>query len=154
MPQQSGPRRCPIAPPSRLFGPGTIVRPCSTPRATDHLARLGRTTFGAILTETDEIRAINYVERIRSACDVWLEAGAVMLRLSIGWSEMSPDRPVEVALPDAERRLYVERQRTWAMLSRETEEREPNEHSESQLIRDLERLRGSGGAPTGPDAGI
>ncbi len=76
-----------------------------------------------------------------------------MLRLSIGWSEMSPDRPVEVALPDAERRLYVERERTWAMLSRDTEEREPNEYSESQLIRDLERLRGSGGAPTGPEAG-
>jgi diguanylate cyclase (GGDEF)-like protein len=123
-------------------------------RATDHLARLGRTTFGAILTETDAIRAINYVERIRSACDVWLEAGAVMLRVSIGWSEMSPDRPAEVALPDAVRRLDVERQRTWPMLSRETEERGPVDPPESQLIRDLERLRGSGGASAGPEAGI
>jgi diguanylate cyclase (GGDEF)-like protein len=87
-------------------------------RASDHLARLGPTRFGAILTETDEIRAINFVERIRSACDVWLEAGAVMLRLSVGWADISTDRPAEVALPEAERRLYEERQRIASMLSR------------------------------------
>jgi diguanylate cyclase (GGDEF)-like protein len=93
-------------------------------RATDHLARLGPTRFGAILTETDEIRAINFLERVRSACDVWLEAGAVTLRLSVGWAEISPDRPAEVALPEAERRLYEERQRTWATLSRQTSHRD------------------------------
>jgi len=93
-------------------------------RATDHLARLGPTRFGAILTETDEIRAINFLERVRSACDVWLEAGAVMLRLSVGWAEMSPDRSAEVALPEAERRLYEERQRTSATLSRSADQRD------------------------------
>ena len=91
-------------------------------RASDHLARLGPTRFGAILTETDEVRAINFVERIRSACDVWLEAGAVMLRLSVGWADISTDRPAEVALPEAERRLYEERQRIGTMLSRGTDE--------------------------------
>jgi diguanylate cyclase (GGDEF)-like protein len=91
-------------------------------RASDHLARLGPTRFGAILTETDEVRAINFVERIRSACDVWLEAGAVMLRLSVGWADISTDRPAEVALPEAERRLYEERQRIGTMLSRNTDE--------------------------------
>ncbi|HZC32908.1 MAG TPA: diguanylate cyclase [Candidatus Bathyarchaeia archaeon] len=91
-------------------------------RASDHLARLGPTRFGAILTETDEVRAINFVERIRTACDVWLEAGAVMLRLSVGWADISTDRPAEVALPEAERRLYEERQRIGAMLSRNTDE--------------------------------
>jgi diguanylate cyclase (GGDEF)-like protein len=93
-------------------------------RASDHLARLGPTRFGAILTETDEIRAINFVERIRSACDVWLEAGAVMLRLSVGWAEISADRPAEVALPDAEGRLYEERERTGAVLARQRDEPE------------------------------
>ena len=93
-------------------------------RATDHLARLSATRFGALLTETDEIRAINYIERVRSACDVWLEAGAVMLRLSIGWAEISPDRPADVALPEAERRLYEERQRTFALLARQRDEPE------------------------------
>jgi diguanylate cyclase (GGDEF)-like protein len=93
-------------------------------RATDHLARLGPTRFGAILTETDEIRAINFVERIRSACDIWLEAGAVMLRLSVGWAEISADRPAEVAFPDAEGRLFEERQRTWALMARRFDEPE------------------------------
>jgi diguanylate cyclase (GGDEF)-like protein len=91
-------------------------------RAADHLARLGPTRFGAILTETDEVRAINYIERIRSACDVWLEAGAVMLRLSVGWAEISPDSPADVAFPEAERRLYEERQRISTLLSRQADE--------------------------------
>jgi diguanylate cyclase (GGDEF)-like protein len=80
-------------------------------RATDCLARLGRARFAALLTETDEVRAINYVERVRAACDVWLESGAVALRLAIGWAEIGSDQPPEVALAAAERRLNEERQR-------------------------------------------
>ena len=80
-------------------------------RAADCLARLGRARFGALLTETDEVRAINYVERVRAACDVWLESGAVALRLAIGWAEIGSDQPPEVALAAAERRLNEERQR-------------------------------------------
>jgi diguanylate cyclase (GGDEF)-like protein len=91
-------------------------------RAADHLARLGPTRFGAILNETDEVRAINYIERVRSACDVWLEAGAVMLRLSVGWAEITPDSPADVAFPEAERRLYEERQRIATLLSRQADE--------------------------------
>ncbi len=80
-------------------------------RASDNIARLGPARFGALLPETDEIRAINYVERARSACDVWLEAGAVSLRLSIGWAEIGANQPVAVAVQTAERRLNEERQR-------------------------------------------
>jgi diguanylate cyclase (GGDEF)-like protein len=86
-------------------------------RTTDHLARLGPTRFAALLVETDEVRAINYIERIRSACDVWLEAGAVSLRLSVGWAEISPDRTAEVAMLDAERRLFAERERARIQLA-------------------------------------
>lgn len=80
-------------------------------RASDNIARLGPARFGALLPETDEIRAINYVERARSACDVWLEAGAVAMRLSIGWAEIGANQPVAVAVQTAERRLNEERQR-------------------------------------------
>ncbi len=80
-------------------------------RASDNIARLGQARFGALLPETDEIRAINYVERARTACDVWLEAGAVALRLSIGWAEIGANQPVAVAVQTAERRLNEERQR-------------------------------------------
>ena len=95
---------------------GRLIPPIATvmrreARATDHLARLGPTRFAALLPETDEVRAINYVERVRSACDVWLESGAVALRLSMGWAQMTPNRSADVALADAETRLYAERQR-------------------------------------------
>lgn len=80
-------------------------------RAADRLARLGPTRFAVLLVETDEVQAINYVERIRSGCDLWLAAGAVALRLSIGWAEIQADRPGDAAFVEAERRMYVERRR-------------------------------------------
>jgi diguanylate cyclase (GGDEF)-like protein len=87
-------------------------------RATDHLARLGPTRFGALLTETDEVRAINYIERVRAACDLWLEAGAVMLRLSVGWAEIGTNQPASGALEEAERRLFDERAKVGQLLDR------------------------------------
>jgi diguanylate cyclase (GGDEF)-like protein len=80
-------------------------------RSADCLARLSPTRFAALLPYTDEVRAINFVERVRSACDVWLEAGAVSLRLSIGWAEISKTQPVDPAILAAERRLNGERHR-------------------------------------------
>ena len=81
-------------------------------RAADRLARLGPTRFGVLLVETDEVKAINYIERIRSNCDIWLAAGAVSVRLSVGWAEIRPDRTVEAAVADAEQRLFDDRRRT------------------------------------------
>ena len=43
-------------------------------RAADRCARFGRGRFAILLPETDEIKAINFAERIRSECDRWLEA--------------------------------------------------------------------------------
>ena len=56
-------------------------------RVADFLARTGRTRFVAMLPETDEVAAINYVERVRSACDMWLEASGVAVRLAVGWAQ-------------------------------------------------------------------
>ena len=81
-------------------------------READHFARVGRTRFAAILTETDEVQAINYVERIRTACDVWLAAGAVSLRLAIGWAEISVNQAAADAVRLAEERLFADRQRS------------------------------------------
>ena len=59
-------------------------------RGADHLARLGPTRFGILLPETDEIEAINYVERVREACDLWLESGAIALHLLDRLGESRP----------------------------------------------------------------
>ncbi len=80
-------------------------------READRVARLGPSRFGALLPETDEVQAINYVERIRAACDLWLAAGAVNLRLSVGWAEGNAGRALPLAVEAAEQRLIVERRR-------------------------------------------
>jgi PleD family two-component response regulator len=78
-------------------------------RETDRYARLAVGRFGILLLETDEIQAINYVERIRNACDSWVEPGGVASRLSIGWAEANNSRSIEAAVQSAEDRLNADR---------------------------------------------
>lgn len=56
-------------------------------RDTDHVGLLGSGRFGALLPETDEVQAINYVERVRQACESWMESGGIALQLAIGWAD-------------------------------------------------------------------
>ena len=64
--------------------------------------------FAVLLPETDEVQAINYVERVRRACDLWLESGAVALRLAIGWASASGDDSLLDAGRLATERMYAE----------------------------------------------
>ena len=77
-------------------------------RGADQLARLDVARFGILLPETGEVEAVNYVERIRSACDLWLEASAVALRLAIGWAAPAGGGSLADAVAIAEERLLVE----------------------------------------------
>lgn len=80
-------------------------------RATDRVARVEHARFHVLLPETDEVSAINYIERIRQACDLWLEAGAVALNLSLGWASPGPDDDLDTAMARAEERLLTEHRR-------------------------------------------
>ena len=80
-------------------------------RETDRIARLSGRSFGVLLPETDEVQAINFVERVRTTCDLWLASGAISLRLAMGWAEANTGRTVEVALGMAQDRLNMERRR-------------------------------------------
>jgi len=80
-------------------------------RRTDHVAHVGGGRFLVLLPETDEIQAINYVERVRAECDRWLDAGAVALRISVGWASPSAVGELDTALRTAEERMYAERRR-------------------------------------------
>lgn len=77
-------------------------------RGADHLARLGPARFGILLPETGEVEAVNYVERVRQACDLWLESGAISLRLAIGWASPAPDANLSDAVVLAQSRMYAE----------------------------------------------
>ena len=80
-------------------------------RAADHLARIGPARFGVLLPETGEVEAINYVERVRQACDLWLESGAVALHLSMGWASPGPESSLADAVARAQERMFAEQRR-------------------------------------------
>jgi diguanylate cyclase (GGDEF)-like protein len=80
-------------------------------RSADTIARLDRVRFGLLLPETDEIQAINLVERIRAGCDRWLAAGAVEVRLSIGWASPPVGGDLGDALREAEERMHRDQRR-------------------------------------------
>lgn len=85
---------------------GTLRREA---RSADRIARLASARFGVLLPETDEIEAINWIERVRQTTDLWLEASAVSLRLRFGWAELGPDGNVDAVLGLARERLDDER---------------------------------------------
>jgi diguanylate cyclase (GGDEF)-like protein len=80
-------------------------------RRTDRVAHVGGGRFLVLLPETDEIQAINYVERVRSECERWLEAGAVALHVAMGWASPSAVGELDTAVRTAEERMYAERRR-------------------------------------------
>jgi diguanylate cyclase (GGDEF)-like protein len=93
-------------------------------RKADHVARLGPSRFGVLLPETDEVAAINYVERVRQASDLWLESGAIALRLAIGWASPVVESSVAGAQSQAIERMFGEMLRG-ALRERGTEPRAP-----------------------------
>ena len=80
-------------------------------RATDLCGRTGHARFVALLPETDEVAAINYVERVRSECDNWLEAGGLAVRLAIGWAQPIPGGNLTDAMRLADDRMNADRRR-------------------------------------------
>lgn len=80
-------------------------------RAADLVARTGRIRFQVLMPETDEVQAINYVERVREACDMWLEASAVSVRLTIGWSSAGAGGSLRDAVRLAAQRMHADRAR-------------------------------------------
>jgi diguanylate cyclase (GGDEF)-like protein len=80
-------------------------------READNVARLATGRFAILMPETDEILAINYIERVRKACDLWLESGAVSLRLAMGWASSTGDGSLVDAEALATDRMYAELRR-------------------------------------------
>ena len=73
-------------------------------RSSDHIARIDRTRFAVLLTETEEIAAINFVERVRAAC----EQQPGELRVAMGWASPTGKTDLHDALATAEARLVAE----------------------------------------------
>jgi diguanylate cyclase (GGDEF)-like protein len=74
-------------------------------RAADRIAWLGDATFGVLLSETEEVRASGYVDRMRAAADGWLESAGLSVRLSLGWASPAEGVDVMAAAAAAEQRM-------------------------------------------------
>ncbi|HEX7592278.1 MAG TPA: hypothetical protein VF375_10035, partial [Candidatus Limnocylindrales bacterium] len=78
-------------------------------RTSDWVACIGNGRLAAFLPEMDEIQAVKYVERIRTACVPWLASSAVPLRLAIGWAAPTASSDLEFAFGRAEERMRADR---------------------------------------------
>jgi diguanylate cyclase (GGDEF)-like protein len=92
----------------RLITPiaNTLLR---NSRRADRVARVGPVRFHILLPKTDEITAINYVDRVREETDDWLAAGAVASRLVIGWASPGTGTSFADAMRVAEERMNADR---------------------------------------------
>jgi diguanylate cyclase (GGDEF)-like protein len=76
-------------------------------RSSDHIARIDRTRFAILLTETDEIAAINFVERARAACEYHVRAPE-LVQIAIGWASPAGASDLRAAIESASERLAEE----------------------------------------------
>lgn len=77
-------------------------------RNSDHCARIAPVRFGILLTETDEIAAINFVERVREAGPRSLLRAAGLVRFRFGWATPFPGEAAEAVLRRAEARMAAD----------------------------------------------
>ena len=76
-------------------------------RSSDHIARLGAARFGILLIETDEIAAINFVERARAACDRQIRTPD-LVSVAFGWAGPTASSDLRAAVDRATERLDKE----------------------------------------------
>ena len=77
-------------------------------RTSDLVFRIGVTRFGVILAETDEVTAVNYVERVREGVLPRLPRDGVELRLSFGWASPVSGESADVLVRRADHRMIEE----------------------------------------------
>jgi diguanylate cyclase (GGDEF)-like protein len=79
-----------------------------TSRTSDYCIRIGAARFGVVLTETDEISAINFVERVREAGPRFMPRGSDGLRFHFGWASPRQGESADAVVKRADHRLAAE----------------------------------------------
>jgi diguanylate cyclase (GGDEF)-like protein len=74
-------------------------------RSSDHSARIGQTRFGVVLTETNEVAAINFVERVREAGPGLMPKAGSKIGFAFGWASPGLGESPEALLRRAVHRL-------------------------------------------------
>lgn len=79
-----------------------------TSRTSDYCTRIDADHFGVILTETDEIAAINFVERVREAGPRSMPRGGERLLFRFGWASPRSAESADAVVRRAEDRLLAD----------------------------------------------
>jgi diguanylate cyclase (GGDEF)-like protein len=74
-------------------------------RKSDFVARTGLRRFSVLLTETDEVDAINFVERVRAKCNHGVDEYVPGGRCAFGWAQATKACPLTAAADAALSRL-------------------------------------------------
>ena len=77
-------------------------------RHSDYVVRLGETRFGVLLVETDEIGAINVVERLRAKVDREIGSRLPHGHIAFGWASPKGKQRLLEVIEAAEERLRQE----------------------------------------------
>ena len=77
-------------------------------RTSDYCTRIGLARFGVVLTETNEIEAINFVERVREEAPLTLPLSGEGLELAFGWASPRAGESADALVRRADRRLRQE----------------------------------------------
>ncbi|MHB8959219.1 MAG: GGDEF domain-containing protein [Candidatus Limnocylindrales bacterium] len=77
-------------------------------RSSDLVFRIDVTRLGVVLTETDEVEAVNFVERVRESVLPRLPRLDGALRLSFGWASPVSGESADVVVRRADHRMITE----------------------------------------------
>lgn len=86
---------------------GAVLR--AKVRTSDYAARIAPRRFAVLLPETDEIASVNFVERVRDACDAALRAVEPDARAWFGWADATQKRSLISAVEIAMERVAADR---------------------------------------------
>jgi diguanylate cyclase (GGDEF)-like protein len=86
---------------------GAVLR--ARVRTSDYAARIAPRRFAVLLPETTEIDAVNFVERVREACDATLRSVESDARAWFGWADATQKRSLIAAVELALERVAADR---------------------------------------------
>jgi diguanylate cyclase len=77
-------------------------------RSSDHIARIGRHRFALLLTDTSEIEALNFIDRVLRSLNDSIEREAREIRIGVGWASSANGGELPAAIALAEERLATD----------------------------------------------
>lgn len=83
-------------------------RLASQVRSSDHIARVGPRRFGLVLVETNELEALNFIDRLLKHLQGAIADEGLEIHVGVGWASPEPNDQLSAAIATAEERLATD----------------------------------------------